>query len=195
MFLDSKYCIVEILILCFISTENSCEAVDGHSFDTTVTVATRAGSEYDKYAFIPEIEKKFRNYQQELALPGLSGQNYIICAPTGSGKTMVAPGLNTLVNGTVLLEITVFDNSLVELQYETNTCVRIQAAKVRVPQHEHLKAYPGIALTIHDLCMCCCKYSPPSQTASYIHGFMYIHAVLSQGDKARQSNYTRRQLF
>ena len=34
--------------------------------------------------------EKIRAYQRELAQPGLDGENYIICAPTGSGKTLVA---------------------------------------------------------------------------------------------------------
>ena len=35
-------------------------------------------------------EEQVRNYQWELAQPGLNGENYIFCAPTGSGKTLVA---------------------------------------------------------------------------------------------------------
>ena len=33
---------------------------------------------------------RVRNYQWELAVPGIEGKNYIICAPTGTGKTLVA---------------------------------------------------------------------------------------------------------
>ena len=37
-----------------------------------------------------ESPKQLRAYQKELATPPLSGNNYIICAPTGSGKTLTA---------------------------------------------------------------------------------------------------------
>ena len=34
--------------------------------------------------------EELRGYQRELAEPGLRGDNYIICAPTGCGKTRIA---------------------------------------------------------------------------------------------------------
>ena len=34
--------------------------------------------------------KQIREYQKELAEPGINGANYIVVAPTGSGKTLVA---------------------------------------------------------------------------------------------------------
>lgn len=45
---------------------------------------------FSKYALKQEVADSIRSYQWELALPGLSQQNYIICAPTGTGKTLVA---------------------------------------------------------------------------------------------------------
>ena len=37
-----------------------------------------------------ELSLKPREYQLELAEPGLEGKNYIVVAPTNSGKTLVA---------------------------------------------------------------------------------------------------------
>ena len=34
-------------------------------------------------------EERVHGYQWELAQPGLNGDNYIFCAPTGSGNTLI----------------------------------------------------------------------------------------------------------
>ena len=44
----------------------------------------------EKRTFLLKYPDKIRRYQEELAEPGFHGDNYIICAPTGSGKTLVA---------------------------------------------------------------------------------------------------------
>ena len=44
----------------------------------------------DKFAIQMKQDQRVRNYQHELAKPGIDGENYIIFAPTNSGKTLMA---------------------------------------------------------------------------------------------------------
>ena len=60
----------------------------GNFFLWTLTTDTIQVS--NKRTFHLECPGKIRRYQEELAEPGLRGDNSIICAPTGSGKTLVA---------------------------------------------------------------------------------------------------------
>ena len=56
---------------------------------------TQNQPEYLQAASLPVVDytlkvESVRCYQRELARPGINGDNYIICAPTGTGKTLVA---------------------------------------------------------------------------------------------------------
>ena len=62
-------------------------------FYLAVEVDFPEGDGYEEYEITvadPDWVQGLREYQKELAEPGIRGDNYIICATTGSGKTMAA---------------------------------------------------------------------------------------------------------
>ena len=67
--------------------EDSHEPESSHMAEISETESTPASLDY---TLKMDPGKQIREYQKELANPGINGENYIVVAPTGSGKTLVA---------------------------------------------------------------------------------------------------------
>lgn len=68
-------------------SETTCKVVDSSAVPVLVSDAV---NDVDCSQAVPREVIQLRDYQKELAEPGIEGHNLIICAPTGSGKTYTA---------------------------------------------------------------------------------------------------------
>ena len=58
--------------------------------ETPILAPSKHKAKATKFTLKSKVAASLREYQWELAIPGLCGMNYIVCAPTGTGKTLVA---------------------------------------------------------------------------------------------------------
>ena len=71
-----------------VSSKQQSEAMDYELSPSQVTIPSSQLSLSTVKSY--KLRLKPREYQEELARPGIDGKNYVVCAPTNSGKTLVA---------------------------------------------------------------------------------------------------------
>jgi ERCC4-related helicase len=105
---------------------HSQEQTGGPTEDKHVTFLPKAPLTPEERYKISE-KFKLRNYQEELAQDGLDGHNCIICAPTGSGKTLISARI--------------ISNHLIERKGKGKVVFVVSRVPLTHQQSKHLRSY------------------------------------------------------